>query len=207
MEEEIKLIDIEALTPPKKRGRPAKKKTSTEPATEVDAVKLLSEKDRLKADLLRLSDYNPEVVTRAVNDKLAKLVEEMNLDELRERVRIGKRNQSSKMDNSVAVQTINLTNQVVGRFLGCLEELNESTIKDRLLQETLKDYLCLNVLDYIPPEIKIGGLYGSHVVSAYGNKPPPPPPQIQEITPEIKSKLSELREKFEALGPVPSVVE
>lgn len=206
--EEIKMIDIDSVVKPKpKRGRPKKKPAESAPE-EPDSVKGPTEKERLKAELLRLSDYTPEVVTKPVNDKIAKLVEEMDLDELRERVRIGKRNQSSKMDNSVAVQTISLANQAVGRLLGCLEELNETSLKDKLLHESVKDYLCLNVLDFIPPEVKIGGLYGSHVVNAYANKPVPPTPKVTEIpedikekldSPEVQDKLHDLRARLEDL--------
>jgi hypothetical protein len=165
--EQIKTIDINTLIVPKKKGRP--KKADQKKATESTEPlqNLVSEKEKLKAELLRLSDYHPEIVTKPVNDKVAKLIEEMTIEELRERVRYGHRNQSSKMDDSVSSQTIMMANQVAGRMLGCLEELNESSMKDKLLSECVKDYMCLNILDYIPNELKIAGLYGSHVSSAY----------------------------------------
>tara|TARA_R110002126_G_scaffold58286_4_gene153907 strand:+ start:240 stop:944 length:705 start_codon:yes stop_codon:yes gene_type:complete len=207
----IETIDINTLVVPKKRVRKSKK-TTVEPTDPTDPLqKLTSEKDKLKAELLRLSDYHPEIVTKPVNDKIAKLVEEMSIEELRERVRFGKRNQSSKMDDSVANQTILMANQVAGRMLGCLEELNESSMKDKLLNECLKDYLCLNILDYIPTELKITGLYGSHVSSAYYKASLKKTPRIveevpevipEEIPEEIKRKISEnpeMKEKLELL--------
>ena len=194
---DIKLVDINELLPdkPKKKGRKPKKNNSvTEPVTESGAEPI-SEKEKLKQELLRLSDYNPEIVTKPVNDKISNLVDEMDLNELRARVRAGHRSQSSKMDDSVASQAINLANQLTGRMLGCLEELNESSLQDKLLKECVKDYMCLNILDFIPNELKIGGLYGSHVASAY-YKASAKKPKITELTDEQKSKLNELKGKL-----------
>ena len=213
--EQIKTIDINTLIVPKKRGRPKKedqKKTTENTGTVADPI---TEKEKLKAELLRLSDYHPEIVSKPINDKIAKLVEEMSLDELRERVRYGHRNQSSKMDDSVSSQAIHMANQVAGRMLGCLEELNESSMKDKLLNECLKDYLCLNILDYIPNEIKIAGLYGSHVSSAYYTAGLKKTPKVREVSeeearneikkemeknPDMKAKMELLKEKMGALG-------
>lgn len=198
--EEIKTIDINTLVVPKKRGRPAKKdiKTPTDPTDPLQ--KLTSEKETLKAELLRLSDYHPDIVTKPVNDKIAKLVEEMSIEELRERVRYGKRNQSSKMDDSVSSQTILMANQLSGRMLGCLEELNESSMKDKLLSECVKDYMCLNILDYIPNEIKIAGLYGSHVTSAYYKASLKKTPRITEPELDFEKTMEEGEAKDAAKG-------
>jgi hypothetical protein len=195
----IPTVDISAVSPKKKRGRPKKTTTSTtkpagwfssEPSTSTDdpLTKLVSEKEKLKNELLRLSDHNPDVITKPVNDKLARLVEDMSIEELRERVRFGKRNQASKMDGSVAAQTITIANQLTGRFLGCLEELNETSVKDKLLNECVKDYMCLNILDYIPNELKIGGLYGSHVANAYYTSQQK---QAAPITNEAREKIKQ----------------
>lgn len=191
---DIKLVDINELIPekPKKKGR--KKKVTTEPVAE-PAAEPISEKEKLKQELLRLSDYNPEIVTKPVNDKISNLVNEMDLNELRARVREGHRSQSSKMDDSVANQAINLANQLTGRMLGCLEELNESSLQDKLLKECVKDYMCLNILDFIPNELKIGGLYGSHVASAY-YKASAKKPKLTELTDDQKAKLNELKGKL-----------
>jgi hypothetical protein len=209
----IDTVDISTVIAPKKRGRPKKKATETAGSATEDASKLPSEKERLKQELLRLSDYHPEIVTKPVNDKLASLVEDMSIEELRERVRYGKRNQSSKMDNSVASQAIVMANQLTGRLLGCLEELNETSTKDKLLAECVKDYMCLNVLDYIPNELKIGGLYGSHVAQAYYTASAKVTPKVTEITeenkeelkkalstPEMQQKMALLKSKMNGLG-------
>ena len=186
--EQIKTIDINTLIVPKKKGRPkkAEQKSATEPTVGLDP---LTEKEQLKEQLMRLSDYHPEIVSKPINDKIAKLVEDMDLDELRERVRYGKRNQSSAMDDAVSGQAIMMANQVAGRMLGCLEELNESSLKDKLLGECVKQYLTLNILDYIPNELKIMGLYGSHVSSAYYTNSLKKTPRIVE--PEIDPEMDE----------------
>lgn len=184
--EPIQTVDISTLVPKKGKGKGKKAAVKAVPTSEsaesADPVeKLATEKDKLKSELLRLSDYHPEIVTKPINDKIAKLVEEMSLEELRERVRYGKRNQSSKMDETVASQTILMANQVAGRMLGCLEELNETSMKDKLLNECIKDYLCMNILDYIPNELKITGLYGSHITSAYYKAGLKKTPQVNEV--------------------------
>lgn len=228
---EINTIDINsAVTPTKKKGRPRKQKSSAEPTETATATASMfkpdpvTEKKRLQEELMRLSDYNADVVTKPVNDKVAKLVEEMDIEELKARIRVGKRKQSSKMDNSVAEQTILMCNQLSGRMLGCLEELNETSLKDELLKECTKEYLCLNVLDFIPHELKIGGLYGAHLASAYYKASAkeearaPKTPHLTELptdtidpvklkkleekfnSPEMKDKLQLLKEKFSALS-------
>lgn len=217
-EQNIDIPEIILPETPKKRGRPKKsptvtKNTATGSIFSVGSVdpsdplqKLVTEKEKLKSELLRLSDYNPDVVLKPVNDKLANIVENMSIEELRARVRVGHRNQSSKMDGTVAAQAINLANQLSGRLLGCLEELTESSSKDKLLNECVKDYLCMNILDYIPNNLKIGGLYSSHVASAYyaAQQKKKEAPKIETNSPErdqIKQALSspEIRSKLEEL--------
>lgn len=227
-EQNIDIPEIILPETPKKRGRPKKSPTVTKTsatgsifsvgtvgADPLDPLqKLVTEKEKLKSELLRLSDYNPDVVLKPVNDKLASVVESMSIEELRARVRLGHRNQSSKMDGTVAAQAINLANQLSGRLLGCLEELTESSSKDKLLNECVKDYLCMNILDYIPNNLKIGGLYSSHVASAYyaaqqkkkeAIKIQTDSPEREQIkqalnSPEIKSKLEELKMKFGSMS-------
>ena len=100
------LIDLNSINLPKKsRGRPKKVKNVTETIIEPDAPKL-SEKEKLKEELLRLSDYNDDIVTKPINDKLGKLIDEMDLSELRARIRQGRKITSKKMDTSVASSVI-----------------------------------------------------------------------------------------------------
>lgn len=151
----------------KKRGRPAKKstKSATDPVVSMESEE--QEMRRLREQLLNYADHNPDIVERPVNNKLAKLVNEMSLDELRARCRQGKKINSSRMDSVVGKQVIQLCNLAVGQLLDCLEELQESTSKDKLLNETMTSYLSLHLLDYIPEEIKIAGIYSSHTLTAY----------------------------------------
>lgn len=195
----IEVIDLNSIEPPKKRrGRPAgaKNKKKTVAETEAEGINLFqeeedleAEKRRLKEKLLQYSDYNPELVTKPINDKISKLVNEMDIDELRARCRQGKKLCSSRVDTVVGQQIITLANQSVGSLLDCVDELHYSTRKDQLLQETTTRYFSLHLLDYIPDEIKMAGLYGSHVLGAYyqaeqnrkGNKPVQlPEPVVQE---------------------------
>jgi hypothetical protein len=167
--ETIQTVDLNAVAqstpPPKRRGRPkgsGKKKTAD--AIDLDAEE--KEMKQLREQLLQYADHNEDVVTKTVNDKLARLVNNMSIDELRARVRQGKKINSSRLDSVVGENLIWLANQSVGNLLDCVEELNESTEHDKLLQETVTSYFSLNVLDYVPMEIKMSGLYAAHVLKA-----------------------------------------
>lgn len=221
-ENNIKTVDINELLPKKSKGRPpgAKNKKNTKPTeNKIQSMEeKLSEKEKLQEELLRLADYNESVITKPVNDKIAKLVDDMSIEELKARIRSAKRNQSSKMDTNVAEQTILLTNQMMGTLLGCLEELNESSLKDELLKECTKEYLCLNILDYIPMELKLGGIYSSHLASSYYKAKAKRTPFVSEMTdsseikaglasPEMQNKLANLKARLKGLAPPPPPVE
>ena len=213
-----KLIDLDNLEPIKKsRGRPKKTKPVEKAATEKgwfgfnkstdekvqDEATKITEKDKLKEELLRLSDYNDEIITKPVNDKLGKLIDEMDITELRARIRQGRKITSKKMDTTVASQVIFLANQMAGSLLDCTEELNKSTEKDILLQETTKDYLAVNVLDYIPTELKMMGLYGSHVGASYYKASAK---KVFKKKPIIVEEKELKEEKSEDSEPVPELV-
>ena len=189
-------LKVNSATTPKKRGRPAKKatKTVTDPVGIVENEEM--EMKRLREQLLNYADHNEDIVTRSVNNKLTKLVNEMSIDELRARCRQGKKINSGRMDSVVGQQIIQVCNMAVGQLLDCMDELNESTRKDKLLNETVTGYLSLHILDYIPEEIKIMGIYGSHTLTAYQqslskkpNKPfvpaIPPAPMVEQVK-EVK---------------------
>lgn len=201
---EITPIDLDVLkeqtpTPKKKRGRP--KKTATK--TVADPVQAVEDEEaemrRLREQLLNYADHNPAIVEKPINDKIAKLVNEMSLDELRARCRQGKKINAGRMDSVVGQQVIQLANISVGQILDCLDELDESTRRDQLLQECTTEYLSLHLLDYIPEEIKIAGIYSSHVLSAYReslrNKPKKSllvkPPQVVKKEEEKKEEVKE----------------
>lgn len=192
MSDTITPIDLNTLEAPKKRrGRPKgstnKKKDASDPINVFQEEEdLEAEKRALKEKLLQYSDHNPDIVVKPVNDKIAKLVNEMDIDELRARCRQGKKIVSSRMDNVVGQQIITLANQSVGTLLDCTDELHYSTKRDTLLQETTTQYFSLHLLDFIPDEIKMAGIYGSHVIGAYyeaeskRNKSNTPPVKVEE---------------------------
>lgn len=204
----LDLNDVVAA-PVKKRGRP--KKSATKTATH--ELHEVSEIENLKTQLLNMSQHNPEVVTKPINNEVQLLVDDMSLSELKARIRAGNFMASTKLDNVVASQAIALTNQVAGRFLGCLEELNESTARDELLQEATTELLSVNVLSLIPTELKVMGLYSSHVGSAMyvRSLKNPKPSENPNITQDIEipepeklgtefneDSLTELRDKLVA---------
>jgi hypothetical protein len=192
---DITPVDLNVLkedlpAPKKKRGRP--KKSAADPVQSIDDEE--KEKKELREKLMQYADHNEDIVMRPVNDKVAKLVNEMSLDELRARCRQGKKICSGRMDNVVGNQVIELCNMSVGQILDCLEELQESTRNDELLHEVTTEYLSLHLLDMVPEEIKILGIYSSHVLTAYRNaqmkKPKDPKGRLQELKEKIQQAVS-----------------
>lgn len=197
--ENINLIDLETIKPKKNRGRP--KKSNKKEEENVDKPEEIVEKtdiDKLKEELMNYAEVNPDILTKTINNNMSKIVENMEIDELRARIRLAKRASCAKLDNSVTENIITIANQVSGNLLNCYEELQESTMKDKLLKESTRDYLSLNVLDYIPSEIKIMGLYGSHLGSSYYSaaaKRPKPEPKVEESV-QPMGDLDALKEKL-----------
>ena len=142
-----------------------------------------AEREKLQRELLSLAEINPDVVSKPVSTELSSKINEMSIEELKARISQGRRVVSKKLDNSVADQFLTLTNSVAGNLLGCYEELQESTQQDELLKESTRDFLSFNLLNLIPLEVKLGGLYSSHIVSAKykaGKKEQQAPPQQKE---------------------------
>lgn len=179
---DIKPVDLTTMEPPKRRrGRPAgskgKKKKQEEPSAPTSSWNPFGgedpeeaekrERKELEEKLLNFADANPDVVLKPINNKINSTVKEMDIEELRARVRMGRKISTSKLDNCVGGQVIFLANETVGRMLNCVKELHESTENDRLLQECTTEYLSMHLLDYIPIELKISGIYASHVIKSY----------------------------------------
>ena len=171
LESEI-LLDLEKLQIPKvKKTRKSKKKVEfaeepIEPA-EISTEEELQELEYYRDQLANLSVHNPEVLTRPINYENQQIINEMTIDELKQRCLLGQRASCSKLDDSVTQNIITITNQLTGSLLGCIEELEQSTQQDKLLHATTKEYLSLNILDAISTEIKVLGLYASHVASSF----------------------------------------
>lgn len=159
-EKEIVLQNTQIDEPPKKkRGRPRKQPI-------VPEAEITDELSELREKLALIATRNPEIVTKPLSVN-TKAIDAMNIQELRLRVSMGRQAAANQIDGSVSQQLISLTNQLAGGLLGCAEELHESTSNDKLLQGTTREYLSMNILDSIPAELKIAGLYSSHVGASY----------------------------------------
>jgi len=168
MTEPIELINLDKVKKPRKKRtpkiiieEPVEEEILEEP-TEVNDDELQYYRDQL----ITISDRSPEILTQSINTDYS-VIDSMSLDEIKARIRLANRATCSKLDSSVTQNLIMMTNQVTGRLLGCVDELEESTREDKLLHDTAKNYLGLNVLDHIPTEIKLFGLYGSHVANSW----------------------------------------
>lgn len=161
------LIDLDNLPIPKKPRKPRAKKVKVveEVVEEVDIEELEYHKELL----LQLSLNRPEILTKPVIVHDTSLIETMSLDEIKARINQANRMSAAQLDDSTTRNIISISNQAIGTLLGCAEELQTSTATDQLLQSSAKEYLSINVLDYIPTELKLMGIYSLHVSSAYVN--------------------------------------
>lgn len=206
MSEEIQEIDIVELqqnVKPRVKRKPRKKATVIE-ADSVDIEADMNHEEQelefYREQLLTMADTNPDIVLKPINDRVDKLVSQMSLQELKTRCRNAKRINSSKMNSVVSQQVIAMCNYLVGSLLGVVEELEESTCNDELLHDTINGYLSLHVLDLLNDEMKIGGLYASHVLSAYNQsfkRKSNNNDDVKEKLIAFKSKLEELKQDFE----------
>lgn len=200
---QVDLISIQETMPKKKgRGRPkgstgSKKTKVSEVPLDIDAEE--REMKELREKLMQYSDRNPDIVMKPVNDKISRLVNDMSIDELRARCRQGKKICSGRMDSVVGQQLIYISNQACGALLDCVEELQESTENDQLLHEVTTEYFSLHLLDHIPDELKITGIYASHLCKAYyeaqsKNPVKPKKPTVEIIQESVQEPIAPVQE-------------
>lgn len=144
------------------------------------------ELQKLKCELQNILIANPNLdLNRPVNTLAFDKIETMSSAELKSRIFEAKRALNQKLDQNISSMGLNVVNIVVGKMLGCLDELNDAVANDKILQESARDLLTFNILSSIPIPIKTSGLYAMNVAVALKNKaaknaatPPSPMPSI-----------------------------
>jgi transcription elongation factor Elf1 len=127
--------------------------------------------EKLKNELRNLLMANPTLdLTKSINKAPLELINHMSNEELQARIFDAKRTLNSKLDNNISSSGLCLVNQVVGKLLGCVEELDQFVSNDKVLQESAKDLLSFNLLSHIPPSVKVSGLYAMNVGLALKEK-------------------------------------
>ena len=118
------------------------------------------ELQKLRRELESIIMNNPSIdIESPVNTTLLQKIQSMSIEELKARIFNAKRALNSKLDLKISDGALSLVNQVIGRMLGCVKELEDAVMNDYLLRESTKDLLSFNLLAKIPSQIKVAGLY------------------------------------------------
>lgn len=123
--------------------------------------------EKLRVQFKTMVINNKIDIKKAVKNEDFKQIDKMTMEELEARIMDAKYIFSKKIDEKIADSSIQMTNLIVGKLLNCVEELEEETQKNTLLKEATGQVLGANLLQYIPPEVKMGGLYALDVSRAY----------------------------------------
>lgn len=125
----------------------------------------------LRSELQNLLLNNPSLnIDEPVNTTSFEKINNMTPDELRARIFNAKRSLNNRLDHKISDGTLSFCNQIVGRLLGCVEELEEEIRNDEMLRDSTKELLSFNLLSKIPVNIKVAGLYSIDVASALNKK-------------------------------------
>lgn len=126
---------------------------------------------KLKKELENLILNNPSIdLEKPVNTTILERINNMSIEELKARIFNAKRELNGKLDLKISDGALSLVNQVIGRILGCCEELEQEVMKDNLLRESTKEMLSMNLLSKIPSQVKVAGLYSLNVGTALNKK-------------------------------------
>lgn len=123
--------------------------------------------DKLQRELEQLILSNPSIdINKPCQDNTLDKIYSMSEEELKARIFDAKRNLTSGLDMKISDGVLSFTNTIVGNMLGCLDELEECVNQDKMLRQATKDMLSMSVLSYVPPNIKVAGLYAVNVGTA-----------------------------------------
>jgi hypothetical protein len=122
------------------------------------------ELQRLRRELEQIVLSNPTIdIERPYSNTTLEKIQTMSATELRARIFQAKRELTSQIDCKISDGALSFTNQIVGRMLGCVDELNELVMADKVLRESTKDLMSMQLLSKIPPNLKVSGLYAVNV--------------------------------------------
>lgn len=138
---------------------------ATEFGDDIDlSIDVDSETLKLRGELMNIMINNPQIdLTSSVSTLGMDKVNSMSKTELQARIFDAKRQLNTKLDSSISNAGLSVVNLIVGNLMGCLDELNAAVAKDKVLQDATKDLLAFNILNKIPPPIKVTGLYALNV--------------------------------------------
>jgi protein required for attachment to host cells len=119
---------------------------------------------KLRKELEQIVLSNPTLdIDKPYSNTTLEKINSMNASELRARIFQAKRELTCHLDCKISDGALSFANQIIGRMLGCVDELNEQVMNDVVLRESTKDLLSMQVLSKIPPNLKVSGLYAVNV--------------------------------------------
>lgn len=129
-----------------------------------ETIEVDKETEKLRSELMNIMINNPQVdLSSPVSTLGMDKINNMSKTELQARVFDAKKQLNHKLDSSISNAGLSVINLIVGNMLGCLDELNAAVANDKILQDSAKDLLAFNVLNKVPPPIKVTGLYAMNV--------------------------------------------
>jgi hypothetical protein len=119
---------------------------------------------KLRKELEQIVLANPSLdIDKPYSNTTLEKIQTMNATELRARIFQAKRELTCQLDCKISDGALSFANQVIGRMLGCVDELHAQVMNDTILRESTKDLLSMQLLSKIPPNLKVSGLYAVNV--------------------------------------------
>jgi hypothetical protein len=119
---------------------------------------------KLRKELEQIVLANPSLdLDKPYSNTTLEKIQTMNATELRARIFQAKRELTCQLDCKISDGALSFANQVIGRMLGCVDELHAQVMNDTILRESTKDLLSMQLLSKIPPNLKVSGLYAVNV--------------------------------------------
>jgi len=132
-----------------------------------ETIEVDKDTEKLRGELMNIMINNPQIdLSSPVSTLGMDKINQMSKTELQARIFDAKKQLNHKLDSSISNAGLSVVNLVIGNLLGCVEELNNHVNNDKILQDAAKDLLAFNVLNKVPPPIKVTGLYAMNVALA-----------------------------------------
>lgn len=123
------------------------------------------ELQRLKNTLLQIAIKDSSILHYNIDKELTAKIDAMDIAELKQRILLSRSINVKKIDNKIASTVIGTCNNLIGKLLGCEEELDKLTEHDVLLRDSMAEIISQYIFD-IPAELRLASVYSLHVSKA-----------------------------------------
>jgi hypothetical protein len=151
-----------------------------------------NERQKLMDEYINILESGIDPKTLMINDELKKelaTIETMDIHDLRIKLAFARRHLYKGVDHEVSKQVLDVACFMAGKTLNCYDQLKDDVMKDEYLKNLTNTVLTTKLLYLIPDPIKVGGLFGMHIIKARMAKLP----IIKEIEEKETKKIEELQ--------------